>query len=184
MPRPAGYDAGPSSAAANMIDTLETSRLLLRRFRGDDLAAYAAMCADPEVMRYIGTGATLTTQETWRSIAGMLGHWELLGYGMWAAEEKASGRLVGRVGFIDPPGWPGFELGWLLGREHWGRGYALEGARAALGHAFGALRRERVISLIRPGNERSVRVAERLGARPAGEIEFLGGAALVYEARR
>jgi RimJ/RimL family protein N-acetyltransferase len=52
----------------------------------------------------------------------MLGHWSLLGYGMWALEDKASGVLVGRAGFIDPPGWPGFELGWLLARPHWGKG--------------------------------------------------------------
>jgi RimJ/RimL family protein N-acetyltransferase len=76
--------------------TLETPRLLLRAFRGGDLEAYAAMSADPEVMRYIGAGASLDRNESWRSISGMLGHWQLLGYGMWALEEKATGALVGR----------------------------------------------------------------------------------------
>ncbi|HYC36380.1 MAG TPA: GNAT family N-acetyltransferase [Usitatibacter sp.] len=163
---------------------LETPRLLLRHFRASDLDAFAAMSADGEVMRYIGTGVTLTRAEAWRSMAGMLGHWSLLGYGMWAIEEKASGAFVGRAGFIDPPGWPGFELGWLLGRAHWGQGYASEAAAAALHYAFETLRRDRVISLIRPGNDRSVRVAERIGERLAGETELLGGKALVYEALR
>ena len=163
---------------------LETPRLWLRAFAGSDLDAYAVMTADEEVMRYIGTGTTLTRMETWRAIAGMLGHWELLGYGMWAVEEKSTGVLVGRAGFIDPPGWPGFELGWLLGRAHWDKGYATEAASAALAYAFDTLRRERVISLIRPGNERSARVAERIGERLVGETELLGSTALVYEALR
>ena len=164
--------------------TLETERLLLRPFRNADHAAYAGMCADPEVMQYLGTGVTLNAMESWRSIASMLGHWQLLGYGMFAAEVKATGELAGRVGFLDPPGWPGFELGWVLGRKHWGKGYAIEGARACLDYAFGPLARDRVISLIRPGNERSIRVAERLGERLAGEVELLGSKALVYEVRR
>jgi RimJ/RimL family protein N-acetyltransferase len=164
--------------------TLETERLLLRPFRNSDHSAYAAMCADPEVMQYLGTGVTQNPMEAWRAMASMLGHWELLGYGMFAAEVKATGELAGRVGFLDPPGWPGFELGWTLARQHWGKGYAIEGARACLDYAFGPLGRDRVISLIRPANERSIRVAERLGERLAGEVDLLGGKALVYEKLR
>ena len=167
-----------------MAVRLETERLLLRELRGGDWDAYAVMTADAEVMRYIGEGRTLDRETTWRAIAGMLGHWQLLGYGMWALEEKATGRFVGRAGFIDPPGWPGFELGWLLGREHWGQGFATEAAARCLRYAFEDLGRERVISLIRPDNVRSARVAERLGATLAGEVELLGSKALVYEARR
>jgi RimJ/RimL family protein N-acetyltransferase len=163
---------------------LETPRLLLRQFRASDLDAYAEMSADPEVMRYIGTGVTLTRAEAWRSMAAMLGHWQLLGYGMWAIEERSSGAFIGRAGFLDPPGWPGFELGWLLGRPHWGKGYATEAARAALAYAFDALGRDRVISLIREENGRSVRVAERLGAKYAGDLELLGARARVYETLR
>ncbi len=114
----------------------------------------------------------------------LLGHWQLRGYGMWALEQRDSGALLGRVGFIDPPGWPGFELGWLLAREHWGLGYAREAAAAALEHAFQVLQRGRVISLIRPQNGRSIALAEALGYRPAERIELMGGDALVYEALR
>jgi RimJ/RimL family protein N-acetyltransferase len=163
---------------------LETPRLRLRKFRASDHDAYAEMSADVEVMRYIGTGVPLTRIEAWRSIAAMLGHWQLLGYGMWAVEARESGEFLGRAGFLDPPGWPGFELGWLLGREHWGHGYAPEAASAALAFAFDELGRNRVISLIRPGNTRSVRVAEKLGERLVGEVELSGSKALIYEITR
>ena len=160
---------------------LETPRVVMRQFRESDWDAYARICADAEVMRYIGTGVVLTRDEAWRSIANILGHWQLRGYGMFALESKESGELLGRAGFHDPPGWPAFELGWVLDRAHWGRGYATEAARAALAHAFDGLGKKRVASLIRSGNERSIRVAERLGERLAGEVDLLGSKALLYE---
>jgi RimJ/RimL family protein N-acetyltransferase len=163
---------------------LETERLKLRAFRNSDLDAYAPICADPEVMKYLGTGVTLNRSEAWRSMATILGHWELLGYGMFAVELKATGELMGRTGFLDPPGWPGFELGWVLGRQHWGHGYALEAAVAARDYAFDQLGRDRLISLIRPDNQRSIRVAEKLGEKYTGDVELLGSRALVYELTR
>ena len=166
-----------------VIPTLETDRLRLCAFRNDHLDAYASFCADPEVMRYLGTGVTQNRGEAWRAMASMLGHWELRGYGMWAVERKDGGELVGRAGFINPEGWPGFELGWVLGRPHWGNGYAIEAARVALRYGRETLGRDRVISLIRQGNERSVKVALALGSRLTGETELLGSRALVYEWR-
>lgn len=89
----------------------------------------------------------------------------------WAIEERDGGRLIGRIGCHYPDGWPGFEVGWALARQYWGRGYAFEGACAALNHAFTALAQEHVISLIHPANERSIRLAERLGERAEGTAE-------------
>jgi RimJ/RimL family protein N-acetyltransferase len=163
---------------------LDTPRLRLRPFTEADWPAYAAMCADAEVMRYIGSGAVQSAEDAWRDMAAFLGHWALRGYGMWALEQRGSGVLLGRVGYLDRPGWPGFELGWLLARAHWGHGYAREAAAVALTHAFEVLQRDRVISLIRPGNVRSIAVAETIGERLHGPIELSGGEALVYEARR
>ena len=163
---------------------LETKRLRLVKFREDHWEPYAEMCADPEIMRYLGTGATLSRDDTWRAIASMLGHWQLRGYGMWALESKETGELVGRAGFLNPAGWPGFELGWTLARNHWGKGYASESARVALRHAFEVLGQERVISLIRAANAPSIRVAEAIGEKLSGEVELLGSKALIYEIRR
>jgi len=158
--------------------SLETDRLLLRPFQESDLDAYATMTADPEVMRFMDGPQDRTT--AWRSMAGCLGHWVLRGYGLWAVEERASGQLIGRIGLINPEGWPGLEVGWLLARPHWGQGYATEGARAALGHAFDIQQADHVISLINPQNAASIRVAERLGERFERKIEFFGGETLVY----
>jgi RimJ/RimL family protein N-acetyltransferase len=164
--------------------TLQTERLLLRQFREDDLDAYAAICADPEVMRYLGDGRPLARAEAWRQMAMILGHWQLRGFGLWAVQERATGALIGRMGFFQPEGWPGFELGWMLRRASWGRGYATEGAGRALAHAFTEMGRERLISLIRPDNRPSIRVAERLGERLERRTELFGHEALVYSIER
>jgi RimJ/RimL family protein N-acetyltransferase len=160
--------------------TLETERLRLRMFCQDDLDAYATICADPEVMRYLGEGKALTRSEAWRQMAMILGHWSLRGFGLWAVEERASGALVGRIGFFQPEGWPGFELGWMLRRESWGKGYATEGTRRALAHAFTEMGRDHLISLIRPANQASIRVAERLGETLEGRTDLFGHDVLVY----
>lgn len=160
--------------------TLETERLTLRMFRGDDLDSYAKICADPEVTRYLGDGQTLTRAEAWRQMAFIVGHWHLRGYGLWAVEEKASGALVGRIGFLNPEGWPGFEIGWTLGRKYWGKGYATEGARRALRYAFTELDHEHVISLIHPDNQPSIRVAERLSEKLEGRTELFDHEILIY----
>ena len=163
-----------------MHERLETDRLVLRMFANDDLDGYHAICSDAEVMEFIGQGKTMTRLETWRHIAMMLGHWQLRGYGSWAIEEKRSGKLVGRVGFIHPEGWPGLEIGWALARGTWGLGYATEAARAALEHGFGVFGFSRVISLIHRENTRSIRVAERLSGVEEGTTELLGMRVLVY----
>src|SRR5262245_3337210 len=164
------------------MKTLQTERLLLRAFGETDLDAYARLRADPEVVRHVG--APFSRAEAWLHIAMMLGHWQLRGCGMWAVEERSGGALISRIGFYEPEGWPGLELGWMLARSHWGHGLATEGARAALAFAFGVLQRPHVISLIRPENRASIRVAEKLGERLEGRSRALGVEALAYGIRR
>lgn len=159
---------------------LETERLLLRWFREDDFEDLCKMSGDAEVMRFLGDGKPLTPLEVWRQLAAFVGHWYFRGYGIWAVEEKSTGRVVGRIGFFNPAGWPGFELGWTLSRESWGKGYATEGAQRVLEYGFTEMNREHVISLIAPENVGSIRVAERLGEKVEGETEVFGHHVLIY----
>lgn len=165
------------------MTSLRTDRLRLRPFRRGDLDAYAAMCADEEVMRHIGVGGAVGRDVAWRQMALFLGEWQLNGHGMWAVERLADSRLVGRVGFIDSVGWPACELGWLLARDAWGHGYATEAARAALACGREAFGIDEPISLIRPDNIRSIALAERLGAVWERDMEFLGGPVKLYRHR-
>jgi len=143
------------------------------------------MGSDAEVMRYLGPeGAVLSREDAWRQMAMFAGHWTLRGYGTWAVEERATGSFVGRVGLHYPEGWPDRELGWALARPFWGRGLALEAARAAIAHAFGPLAWTHVISLIHPENERSIRLALRLGETLAGEVDRRGVRHQVYRLAR
>src|ERR1700674_2209014 len=163
------------------IPTLTTERLRLRGIRGSDFEDYAALYADPEVTRFMGNnGETWDRGRSWRHMAFAGGHWHLEGSGIWAAEEKATGAFVGVVGFWEPATWPGFELAYHLARRHWGQGYATEAGKAALAHAFTVWQREHVISLINPKNLPSIRVAERIGERLEGRIDFLGRQMLLY----
>jgi RimJ/RimL family protein N-acetyltransferase len=158
---------------------IRTERLLLREWRDDDLDAYAAMAADPEVMEFVG--GPLDRAGAWRQMALHAGHWALRGYGNWILE--ADGRVVGRTGLWRPEGWPGLEVGWTLAREAWGRGYATEAGRAAMEWAWSELRLPGLISVIRPENARSIRVAERLGFAAGREDTVLGVRVVIYEIR-
>ena len=100
----------------------------------------------------------------WRMLAMLIGHWQLRGYGQWTVIEKRSREVVGRVGLWQPEGWPGLEVGWVIRRTRWGHGFATEAAHEAIRFAFEDLRANHLISLIRPDNARSIRVAEKIGA--------------------
>jgi RimJ/RimL family protein N-acetyltransferase len=159
---------------------LTTERLRLRAFQEGDAPAYHAMLSDPEVSRFLGDGRPFGELEAWRQMAQILGHWVLRGFGLWAVEERSSGQLVGRIGHLEPRGWPGFELAYTIARPAWGQGYAREGARAALHHARTALGRTGIISIIRPDNLASIKVATALGASRSHSVEFFGAPSDIY----
>ncbi len=162
------------------IPQITTDRLLLRGFESRDVEPYITMLADHEVARFLADGRALTRVEAWRQLAMILGHWALKGDGLWAVEERATGRLIGRIGCHDPEGWPAFEVGYVLARDAWGKGYAREGAAAALAYGRDTLHRDEIISIIRPANVGSIRVATALGAVAAETIEFFGAPAVLY----
>jgi RimJ/RimL family protein N-acetyltransferase len=165
-------------------ESLETERLRLRPFSEADLDAYARICADAETMRYIGPGAPISRADAWRSMALLLGHWQLRGYGQWAVEDKRTGAFLGRIGLHNPEGWPVFEVGWLLDRARWGEGLATEGGRAAIQFAFERLKLERISSLIRPENRASIRVAEKLGMQFERETQLFELPVAIYSRSR
>ena len=162
------------------VPRLDTPRLVLRGFAAEDVEPYIRMMADPEVTRFLGDGAPLDRAEAWRQLGLLIGHWELRGFGLWAVEERATSRFIGRIGCWEPEGWPGFELGYVLAREAWGRGLAREGGATALRYARERLGRDTVISLIRPANAASIAVARHLGAVRTASVVFYGAPTEVY----
>ncbi len=142
--------------------TLETERLILRPPIAADFAPWAAFAGDEEAARYLG--GPQPSPVAWRGMCTMTGAWTVAGFSMFSVVEKASGDWVGRLGPWSPEGWPGTEVGWGIAREHWGKGYAPEGATAAIDWAFDHLGWTEVIHCIDPGNINSQNVARRLGS--------------------
>lgn len=153
----------PSADAA----PLETSRLLLRRWRSTDLEPFAAVNAQPEVMRYIHDGSTLDRAATAERLAAYQQHWDEHGFGLYAVEIKETGELAGFTGLAVPAFlpeiMPAVEIGWRLGRTHWGRGLATEAARRVVTHARAELGLRRLVSIHVVGNDASARVMVKLG---------------------
>lgn len=146
--------------------TITTARLILRPPTQADFDGFAEMCQEAETMKFLGGAAPRDT--AWRNMAGVAGSWALLGYGMFSVIEKSTGQWIGRLGPWRPAGdaggWPGSEVGWGLLSRAQGRGYATEGASAAIDWAFEALGWNSVVHCIAPENLASIAVAERLGS--------------------
>lgn len=160
--------------------TLETARLRLVPLSARHFDDYAAMLADPESTRWVGDGEPLDRVSAWRSLAMLIGHWDLCGYGMWALELKDTGEFVGRAGLLHPEGWPDVEMGWMLKPEHRHHGYATEVGEVILDFAWRHLQLQRVISMVRIGNDACDRVAERLGGEHIEDINFFGSDTHVF----
>ncbi|MCA1222390.1 GNAT family N-acetyltransferase [Streptomyces sp. 8L] len=153
--------------------TLETPRLILRRWREEDVAPMAAVNADPEVMRWIRDGGVRDEQRTRDGIHAWESEWESQGFGLFAVEIRSTGELAGFTG-LSVPGYmpevlPAVEVGWRLGRSHWGRGLATEAAAAAVRFAFEERGLERIVSITQVGNDASERIMTKLGMRPVLE---------------
>jgi RimJ/RimL family protein N-acetyltransferase len=154
---------------------LETERLILRAPVREDAEPLAPMYADPEVMRYLGEGRTLTRDETERSVNRMIEGWKADGYGLFTVVRREDGIVIGRVGLIvwNPETWQTtranaegpkeLEVGYTIGRPYWGNGYATEAAAAARDYALVQLGARRLIAMIIHGNDASENVARKLG---------------------
>jgi RimJ/RimL family protein N-acetyltransferase len=147
---------------------LETERLWLRAHKASDFVDCLAMWSDPEIVRYTIRDPS-PPPRTWQRLLAYRGHWEIMGYGYWAVEEKASQRFIGELGFADfkrdirpcIEGLP--EIGWALNLKAHGKGYATEALKAVLDWGDAHLDSARTACIIHRDNHRSLRVAERLG---------------------
>jgi RimJ/RimL family protein N-acetyltransferase len=157
------------------IKELESARLRLRPWRDTDLPEFAAMSADPQVMRYFP--APLSRLESAALIGRIRGHFAEYGYGLWALERKDTGAFIGFTGLsyvnFAAPFTPAVEIGWRLAPEHWGLGYASEAAWAALRCAFDRLALDQVVSFTSQLNLPSQKVMQAIGMQhdPDGDFE-------------
>ena len=163
---------------------LQTARLRLRRFRRDDVDAIFAIIGDDVAMQFYPKTFNRHDAEEW--IERNLRRYAANGHGLYAVTLKASDHVIGDCGVIrqEIEGGPQLEVGYHFRRDHWGHGYATEAARACMGLAFSSLGAEKVISLIRPENVPSRRVAERNGMKIERQVMHAGLPHLVYAVRR
>ena len=173
----------PSLTAAPV---LETSRLRLRGFRADDFDAWVALSRTPAFYRYL-TPEAMPAEEIWRLLLRSAGHWVVMGFGFWAVEERASGRFVGGVGFLnlkralDPPLGDAPEIGWVLDPAVHGRGYASEAVAAVLAWGAGHFGPVRTVCIIHPENAASLRLAAKFGYREYVRTTYHAGPIVLLE---
>jgi RimJ/RimL family protein N-acetyltransferase len=167
-----------------MSIVLETPRLLLRHLQHDDVDAIFAVIGDPVTMQYYPRTFGRKDADEW--IERNLGRYAEQGHGLYAVVLRSTGDVIGDCGLVTQQieGEPLLEVGYHLRRDQWGNGYATEAARGCVKHAFRTLGAEKVISLIRPENLPSRRVAERNGMRIEREVTFCGLPHLVYAMKR
>jgi RimJ/RimL family protein N-acetyltransferase len=161
-------------------DRVETARLRLRLFTPDDLERLCELTSDPEVMRYIGYGHTFSREETRANLDKIMEGFRRRGYGRWALERRDTGTLIGYCGFSTMNPEVGVEVAYLLAREEWGKGYALEAGRATLRYAFETLGLDSVAGITLHGNRRSRTVLERLGMKFISDGHYFDFACVHY----
>jgi ribosomal-protein-alanine N-acetyltransferase len=148
-----------------LMSTMTTQRLILRRWQERDREPFAALNADPEVMRHLP--ALLSRDDSDALIDAFETRFDDLGFGLWALELKDSGEFIGFTGLSVPRFsahfMPAVEVGWRLTRVAWGHGYATEAARQSLAYGFDVVRLTEIVSFTTVGNLRSRKVMERIG---------------------
>ena len=164
-------------------EEINTERLKLRIFRENDWQDLFSYYSDETCMQYT-TGRALSDWETWRAVATMVGHWQLRGFGPYAMEEIASGKVIGPVGLWYPLEWPEPEIKWGLSRSFWGQGYAREAAEAVRVMASTHMPEYHLISLIIANNANSIKLAESLGAKYEKTVPFRETTAALYRHKR
>ncbi|GAB5486724.1 MAG: GNAT family N-acetyltransferase [Parasphingorhabdus sp.] len=164
---------------------IETERLFLRTYEPTDFDQFKSLVQDPEIMKHIGREPS-TDDDAWLRFLANAGRWQLLGYGLFAVFEKASGAYVGDTGFSDfkrqlgPDFDPYHEAAWLFVREMHGKGYAFEAASAAHDWLDQKFRPTKSVCIINPENSPSIRLAEKLGYFSVGEGLYRGDTVIMF----
>jgi ribosomal-protein-alanine N-acetyltransferase len=159
---------------------LSTHRLRLRQFKLSDEDSLYQLLTQGDVLRYFPNPNPPTPERVHHLIANQITHWGAHGYGWWAVQERLSGALLGWCGLQYLPETDEIEVGYLLGREYWGRGFATEAARASVDFGFNRLQLENIIALVHPQNKASIRVIEKLGMTFTGRFQYFGMEMLRY----
>lgn len=160
---------------------LETPRLTLRPLDLDDVAALAAIQADPEVMRFFPSGVR-SVDQTRDDVARCRAIEAEHGFSLWATIDRAEGRLIGRCGLLPQVlgGVAEVEVAYLIARSHWGQGLATEAAEAIRDHAWSQLGLRRLVSIIHRDNQASRRVAAKVGMLPERMVQFMNHRCWLY----
>jgi RimJ/RimL family protein N-acetyltransferase len=150
-----------------MTTIIETERLILRTWKKEDAEAYFQINQDPKVIEFLR--GPLTIEQVNEFIPAVNSHGNMHGYTLWTACLKETGELIGFIG-LNYTDWeshftPAVEVGWRLGSQFWGKGYATEGAKASLDYGFKKCGLKEIISFTVPANVRSIRVMEKIGLK-------------------
>lgn len=168
------------------IPTLETGRLVLRGHRPEDFDAHATMWADPVITRFVG-GNPFPRDQAWTRFLRHAGMWQVMGFGFWAVEEKATGKIVGEAGFhelrrqLEPSLEGTLEAGWGFLPEVHGKGIASEAIGALLAWGAGKFPERRITCMIDPDNSASLRVAAKHGFREFTRTSYDGKPIILFE---
>lgn len=153
---------------------IETERLILRNWQASDAEPYFRINQDPRVIEFLPSSMTMEQVQSF--IVHMQQQWEAYHYTLWAVEEKSSGQLIGFIGLssldLSPLFPPCVEIGWRLDADFWGKGYATEGAKAALAYGFEQCELDEITAITVPANVRSIRVMEKIGLQRDKNSDF------------
>ncbi len=185
-PRPGEGPAPARSDASRPAPILETGRLRLRPWRKSDFRPYYAILCEPAVFRHFGP-EPMTLEDCWRRMCATIGQWAMNGFGGWAVEDRATAKLLGSVALftawrgLDPEFGEEPEMGWIMATEAHGRGLAHEACRAVLAWADEQLAPTNIWAIVAPGNEPSLKLADRLGFQVLGSSEYHGESTVVLK---
>ena len=166
------------------IPAIETPRLILRAFTEQDIDPLHRILSEPEALRYFPQTEPPSREQVERLIARQLEHWEKYNYGWWAVTLPTDQELMGWCGLQFLPETDETEVGYLLGKTHWGQGFATEAAKASLQFGFGTLGFQTIVAIVHPENKASIRVIEKLGMSLVDRTVYFGMEVFRYSTTR